>query len=207
MPRCPTPANRAPQTTAALARLLDEMTDHPERRSSIEARIDAAFGQTRAVLVLDMSGFARHTQRHGIVSFLLMIHRMKRIALPAIEARGGIVAKAEADNLYCLLDRVEDAVAAAREIIARLDAANAREPEHRLETAIGIGYGRVLNVEDQDVLGDEMNLACKLGEDIAGPGMVLLTAAAMAAMDDGSIEARREEISISGIALTYHQLA
>ena len=41
-----------------------------------------------AILVLDMCGFSRITQRHGIIHFLAMIHRMEQAARPAIVGNG-----------------------------------------------------------------------------------------------------------------------
>lgn len=55
-------------------RLLGEMIEQPERRTEITGIIEETFEQDKAVMVLDMSGFSRTTQRHGIVSFLLMIY-------------------------------------------------------------------------------------------------------------------------------------
>jgi adenylate cyclase len=49
-----------------------------------------------------------------------------------------------------------------------------------------------------------VNLACKLGEDIAGKGEILLTAAAKAELEPSPIATREEAISISGISLVYH---
>lgn len=53
-------------------------------------------------------------------------------------------------------------------------------PNQRLRFSYGIGYGEVLNLE-HDLFGLEVNLASKLGEDLAEPGDVLLTPAAAAA--------------------------
>ena len=193
---------------ANLERLLGEMLARPEAEDELAREIDAQFGETSAVLVLDMSGFSRTTQRRGIVAFLLMIHEMRRIAEPVIEANGGIVVKAEADNLYCLLESVEGAVAAAREVIERLDAANLLLPdERRLYASIGIGWGRVLNVDERDMYGDEVNLASKLGEDVAERGEILLTDAARKQAAAAAIDTRERTISISGLSLCYHALA
>jgi len=55
-----------------------------------------------------------------------------------------------------------------------------------------------------------MNLACKLGEDIAEKGEILLTPAAnaelakLAKLDGSGIAMREGSISISGIHLTYY---
>lgn len=190
---------------ANLEQLLNEMIEQPERRVEITQNIDNIFAQDKAVLVLDMSGFSRTTRQHGIVSFLLMIHQMKLIARPAIEAQGGLIVKAEADNLFCLFDTAIAATVAAREIVARLTTVNVLLPEdRRLYASVGIGYGRILNVADEDLFGDEMNLASKLGEDVAGRGAVLLTPNAQAQLQDAAIQTREEQLSISGITLPYY---
>lgn len=191
----------------ALDRLLEEMIEQPERRLVIAEAIATQFGQDRAILILDMTGFSRTTHRHGIVAFLLMIHQMQRISCPRITAHGGVLVKTEADNLFCLFDTVDSALAAAQDIASRLEMVNIVMPADRhLYASIGIGYGRVLNIEDQDLFGDEVNLTCKLSEDIAEQGAILLTAEARARLPQmqGLVE---QEISVSGLSLTYFQLA
>ncbi|HEV2802060.1 MAG TPA: adenylate/guanylate cyclase domain-containing protein [Pyrinomonadaceae bacterium] len=192
-------------TQANLERLLSDMIEQPERREEIARSIETIFAQEKAVLVLDMSGFSRTTRHHGIVSFLLMIHQMKLLARPAIEANRGLLVKAEADNLFCLFDTTADAIGAAAEIVRRLNTVNVLLPEdRRLYASVGIGYGRILNVGDEDLYGDEVNLASKLGEDVAARGVVLLTEQAHAQLPDGRIPTREEVISVSGISLVYY---
>lgn len=193
----------APNTRERLNALLSAIIDEPERRPEITAEIEADFTQRAAVLVLDMSGFSRTTQMHGVVSFLMMIHQMRLLAVPTIEAGGGTLVKAEADNLYCLFDDVD---AAAREVIRQLSTVNPLLPAGRkLYASIGIGYGDLLVLGREDLFGDEVNLASKLGEDIAQGGMVLLTEAAREALDAG-VKTTEERASISGLALVYHTL-
>jgi len=192
----------------ALSQLLNDMIGFPERRGEIAETIENTFGQCRAVLVLDMSGFSRTTQQYGIISFLLMIHQMQLICRPCVEQHGGVVVKTDADNLFCLFDTVPNAVKASQEIITRLNAVNVVLPADRqLYVAFGIGYGKILNIGDEDIFGDEVNLACKLGEDIAEKGEVLLTPAAkaeMAKIDGSGISMREGAVSISGIHLSYY---
>jgi len=188
-----------------LERFLSQMIEQPERREAIALEIASVFGQDKAILVLDMSGFSRTTHRHGIVYFLLMIHQMRLLASPCIAKHAGIIVKAEADNLFCLFDTVGDAVRAAREITQRLDTVNLVLPEdRRLYASIGIGYGHVLNIEDKDLFGNEVNLASKLGEDVAAQGAILLTPQAHAHAEDAGIETREEMISIAGLSLSYY---
>jgi class 3 adenylate cyclase len=189
----------------ALGRLLNDMISFPERRVEIAKNIENTFGQRKAVLALDMSGFSRTTQQHGIIPFLLMIHQMQLICRPCIQEHNGTVIKGEADNLFCLFDAVADAVKASKEIITRLNAVNMILPADRqLYVAFGIGYGNILNIGDEDIFGDEMNLACKLGEDIAEKGEILLTTAARAELNGSNIAMREGSISISGISLNYY---
>jgi adenylate cyclase len=62
-----------------------------------------------------------------------------------------------------------------------------------------------LNVENQDLFGDELNIASKLGEDIADMGQVLLTPAAAKAME-GMLELVEHSVNISGLSLRYFEL-
>jgi len=194
-------------TRERLDALLSEIIEHPERRVEISEEIERDFTQRRALLVLDMSGFSRTTQVHGVVSFLLMIHQMRLLAVPTIEACGGTLVKAEADNLYCLFDRVDQAVSAAREIMRQLNTVNVLLPAtRRLYASIGIGYGDILVLGGHDLFGDEVNLTSKLGEDVAQGGMILLTEAARAEMP-AEFKTTEERASISGLVLVYHGVA
>jgi len=190
-----------------LDRLLSEIIEYPDRRETIDKSIEEMFGQEKAVMILDMSGFSQTTQRFGITSFLLMIHQMRSIAEPCVIDHSGLVVKAEADNLFCLFDNVVDAVGASQKITRHLTAANCILPhDHRLYVSIGIGYGMVLNIADQDLYGNEVNLAAKLGEDIGTMGEILLTSAAHAHAHESDINTKEETISISGLELKYFVL-
>ena len=190
---------------ANLMKLLDELGEHPERIDDVSRRIEEVFQQERCILILDMSGFTRATQEGSIISFLLSINQMQRLVTPVIEERNGIVVKAEHDNLTCLFDRVEDAIDASREIRRRLESANVILPlDKELYASIGIGYGSILNVENESIYGNEVNLASKLGEDIGDLGDVLLTPGAYSQLSDGDCKCEERKVSISGLELTYH---
>ena len=188
-----------------LQTLLDEMLERPYDRAEIERRIEERFVEERAVMALDMSGFSRTTQAHGIVSVLLMIHQMQRLTEGPIEDNGGRIIKAEADNLFALFDDVDGAIRASREITRSLTAANLVLPrELQLYVAIGVGFGSILNVGDEDIWGGEVNLASKLGEDVAQLGDILLTPAAHAQVTDGGLSVDERTVDVSGLSLTYY---
>lgn len=193
-------------TRTELSRLLQERNEHPERSPQIDHQIEKTFSQTCAILVLDMAGFSRLTIRHGIIHFLSMIHRMGMIALPIITTYGGRVFKQEADNIFALFPNVKAAVAAASDILKCFGAVNQGLPdESDLYAGIGIGYGDLLVIGEDDVYGSEMNLACKLGEDLARRGEILLTEAAHEQIA-GEGDWEELELSIAGLELITYKL-
>lgn len=207
-PEKPNESGPRRNTREALDAFLSEMIEHPERRDDIMPQVEELFGQQRAVMVLDMSGFSRTTKAHGVVPFLLMIHQMKLVVRPALAMHGGVLVKAEADNLFCLFDSVDQAVAAARDTTERLAVVNLLLPEaKRLYVSIGIGFGRILNIADQDLFGDEINVASKLGEDVASMGQILLTSEAAAALRDPAVKLAEHAVSISGLSLKYFEVS
>ncbi|HYI44830.1 MAG TPA: adenylate/guanylate cyclase domain-containing protein [Actinomycetota bacterium] len=190
-----------------LEAMLDELIEKPGDYDAIKERIETNFRQERTILILDLSGFTRTTQLEGILPFLLMIHQMQRLALPSVEGHGGILVRADADNLTCLMDGVEDAITAAKEITERLATANVILPSSRdLYVSIGIGHGRILNVDNEAIFGNQVNLASKLGEDLAESGDVLLTEAAYAQIEESGIKCEKHEVNISGVELTYYSV-
>jgi adenylate cyclase len=202
------PAPDQPQLLgrACLKQLLAERNQCPERVTEIDAQVHRAFGRKVAILALDMCGFSRLTAQHGIIHFLAMIHQMEQGAVPAVEGNGGKVIKTEADNLFAIFEQPAHALEAALDIFRAFEAINAVvAEERRLRGSIGIGYGEVLVIGEEDVFGPEMNLASKLGEDIAGGMEILLTRAACESLPEGHYELAADSCSISGVDLPFHR--
>lgn len=161
----------------------------------------------RAVLVADLDSFTASTLEHGITSFLVLLHEVHRMARPVVQDLGGVMLRSQADTLFCLFDTVEQAVTAARAFHARL----ADPPIHLLPgrpvtMAIGIGYGPLLNIEDEDALGSEVNLAYKLGEDIGTARETLLTEAALAQLPKEGLRFETRCEQVSGLDLHFFAL-
>ena len=195
------------RTRAVFEQLVAEIVRHPERRAELEEQLFTVFSRRAAILVLDMCGFSRTTRAHGIIAFLVMIHEMQELCRPIAQTHTGSLVKVEADNLVFLFDHVADAVAAARAMQSACAEANLRRPADRsLHASIGVGFGDTLYIGEEDVHGDEMNLASKLGEDIAGPGEILLTEAAFESLSPGLAAAAATSVSISGLKLNYFRL-
>src|SRR5690349_16341527 len=152
----------------------------PDARAALDARLWREYGAERAVLVLDMSGFSRLTTRYGIVHYLSMVRRMQVTAEPIVDGFAGTLVKFEADNCFAMFETVDAALRAAVELNEAFDRANFDTPDDLdIRISTGIDYGPILVIENRDFFGDPVNRACKLGEDLAHPGEILLTRAAM----------------------------
>jgi len=158
--------------------LLDERITHPERTKAIDKRIVKEFQKTKSIFILDMSGFSRLVQRYGIIHYLAMIQRMRQVVGPAVERNSGIVVKFEADNCFAVFNKPDQALKAALDIHHDLEVANLMtDDDSDVHVSIGIGHGPIL-LFCEDMYGNELNLASKLGEDVAERGEILLTDAA-----------------------------
>ena len=196
----PTPSRKK------LERLLDRRNEHPEQLAAIDHQIVTLFEDQRAILVLDMCGFSRLTIRHGIIHYLAMIRRMQTAVLPLIDAGRGKLVKTEADNVFATFDSVPDALRTAHEIHRTLERANAALPaDWDVHVGIGIGFGPLLLIGSDDVYGSEMNLASKLGEDLAEAGDVLLTDAAFLRVGTSKRRFIKKNAAMGRLRFVYHR--
>ncbi|MBI3964943.1 MAG: adenylate/guanylate cyclase domain-containing protein [Chloroflexi bacterium] len=189
-----------------LQQLLYQRNEFPDRAAEIDAEIVRVFQQRRSVLALDLCGFARTVHHRGIIHFLALIERVSRLIRPIIEDNGGHLVKSEADNVFALFNNPDASIACAEDIMQALAAVNAVLPEQdEIHCSVGIGYGDLLVVAGEDLWGDEMNLASKLGEDLAARGEVLLTEAAYEALTRGKAQCAKVELSVSGLRLDVYR--
>lgn len=120
-----------------------------------------------APLVIDMCGFTRLMAEEGVAAAMAAVARLREVGRAAIEAEGGTLVNAFADNLFAVMPSVGAAHRAAVAIGAAI------------AISAGIGWGELV-IDGLDIWGDEMNAASKLGEDVARCGEILLTEAALA---------------------------
>ena len=199
----PRPTSLPMPDRTELQPLLQRYNEHPETREEIRSEIDEQFRRDVAVLVLDACGFSRTVKGRGIVHFLALLERLERLIRPCVEEQHGRILRREADNLYAVFDTADHALASALLIQRDVRTANEALPEdEEVGVSIGIGYGELLLVGPDDAWGDEMNLASKLGEDLADCDQILLTEAAGRALEhhEGLVLAERE-YAVSGITL------
>ena len=206
MKKSPVSPPHSRDARALLRRLLSIRNQFPERINEIDDQLRDAFQRNVAVMVLDMVGFSRLTIEYGIIHYLAMIHQMYEAARPAVRGNGGVVIKQEADNLYAIFDDPAQALESAFDIFRAFDAVNTVVPPGRdIFGSIGIGYGATLVIGERDIFGSEVNIACKLGEDLAGKSEILLTQSAYAALPPDRYICSAATFSISEMTVDYYR--
>lgn len=188
-----------PATEETLRQLLQARVLQPERAAEIDAQIYALFNQTLAVMVVDMAGFSSQTQDEGIISALAQIEQMRSQTRPIIEDHQGILVKADADNLYMVFDTPDQALAAAMSLRDYLHTQS-------ISVSIGIDYGDVLLIEQQELYGNTVNRASKLGEDLAEHNEILMTDAAIEHLTNPVHPMTISDVQLSGLTLRVHHM-
>lgn len=152
-----------------------------EERPAIEKLIRRSFQVRATALVLDMTSFSISVRRTGILAHLGVIRRMQVLAQKAIEAAGGEVVKFDADNVFAIFDGAAAAIDGAERIQRALGPEGLPTVDgYGIGASIGIDSGELLLIRGADYFGDVVNVASKLGEDLAARGEVLVTEAAYA---------------------------
>lgn len=148
------------------------------------------------------------TLRDGILHFLMVFEAAVRGARAVVRRTGGAIVKAEADSLLLMYGDAERACRGVFALEAYLAGFNRGRPrDEQARFSYGIGYGDVLDLDD-DTFGPEVNLASKIGEDVAKPGEILLTDAAASGL--GAALRRRllphAPVRLRGRTVTVHRL-
>lgn len=159
-----------------LENLITERLKKGANKALIDKRIWDLFGEDWCVMFTDLSGFSRNVAKFGIIHFLQTIHESQRLLIPILEDNDGILLKVEGDSYLVIFRNITKAIHASIEMEKALQKYNKRKSkEEQVLLCVGLGYGKVLKIGDNDVFGNEVNAASKLGEDIAKAGEVLVT--------------------------------
>lgn len=165
-----------PAVQARLNKLLAERAKKGSDQSAIDARIWDLFGETWAVMFTDLAGFSRHVASFGVTHFLQVIYESFRVYVPVIEKHNGVLLKVEGDSMMVLFRKPAAALDCAIAMQQAGEAYNRdRADDEKLLLSIGLGFGDMLKFGDQDVYGSEVNVACKLGEDLGTQHSVLVS--------------------------------
>lgn len=158
--------------------LLEKRLQPQADKEAIDAQILEQFGEDWCVMFTDLVGFSRRVAEFGIIHFLQTIYESERLFYPLITQHDGYLLKTEGDSMMVLFKYVDQALACAIEMQALAKEYNlTKSDEEKVLLCAGLGYGKVLRVGDEDVYGKEVNAACKLGEETAKQGDILVTQA------------------------------
>lgn len=161
-----------------LEQLVHERLKPGADKVAIDARIWDLFGEEWAVMFTDLSGFSRQVAKFGIIHFLQTIYESQRLLIPVIEDFDGILLKVEGDSYLVIFRNVQKAISAGINMQRVLKKYNeGRSAEENVLLCIGIGFGKMLRIGDEDVFGKEVNSASKLGEDTAKAWEIIVTGA------------------------------
>jgi class 3 adenylate cyclase len=127
------------------------------------------------IFVSDTSGFTRKTHQYGISQFLSVMTQNYRKLVPVFRRHRGALLAQTADNMLAVFSDPESALRASVEIQKRLRRFNAgKKDADQFHLCIGIESGPAFVLQD-NVYGACVNVASKLGEDLAGKGEILVT--------------------------------
>lgn len=151
-----------------------------EAQGEIKKTIWERYGTSGATFISDMANFSSTSRSLGICHFLKMIYRAREIIAPVIVANKGQLLKCDADNCYAYFPDVSDAIRCSFDLNSELFRVNQdHEIEEHIYLSVGIDYGELLLIGDNEFFGDPVNTASKLGEDLAKKGETLVTERAL----------------------------
>ena len=124
-----------------------------------------------------MTGLTKAAIKEGELNSLLRILDVQKVCGPIFQWFNARLIRAFADNFTVLFDDPNDALVAAFEVHRRIHFFNRSElaTKDPAQCCIGIGYGEVYAIGIDQAMGDEMNQASMLGEDIARGSETLIT--------------------------------
>ena len=187
-----------------LEKLIDERLKPGADKKAIDQRIWDLFGEEWAIMFTDLSGFSRQVAEFGIIHFLQIINESKKNLVPIIDEYDGILLKLEGDSMMIIFRNPQKAIdcAVSMQKVMKNYNQNKIEAEKNL-LCIGIGFGKVLRIGDDDVFGAEVNAASKLGEDTAKANEIIVTGNVMRSVHSLNYKFEKMEIIPPGADSAY----
>lgn len=172
-----------------------------EQKSTLEKKIWATYGKTKAIVVIDTSGFTLRSVNYGILSTLAVINEMRSI-ISGIVPSSSII-KFDADNAFLMFETPDQALSTLQKIKVAVDKASFNQGQtYKIDISSGIGYGPILLLE-HDAFSEILNIASKLGEDTAEAGQILMTEPAYKGLKE-PVPAEKSTVKVSNVNITYY---
>ncbi len=171
-----------------------------DSRHHDDLRGPATIPRVGAIVIVDLAGFTSLVLEQGTDAALARIWRMRSELVPHFQQHGGEIYKVDADNLLIFFSSLQQAVEAAL-------GSHERVRTFGFQVSVGVGFGTLhyLASED-DYYGEQVNLAAKLGEDVAAAGETLLTMAAFEELPEETRTGERKEILLGKLQIAFFTL-
>jgi adenylate cyclase len=172
----------------------------------LDRALEALCVRELTVMMCDSSGFSRKTNEYGILQFLAVMSQCYDRLIPVVEKHRGAVISSGADNLLAVFPDPagagDAAVAMQRWLAARNEGLHERE---QFNLCIGLHHGKMLRLKD-DVYGDKVNVAAKIGEDLASRDEILATGEAARRMPARIKRKYARSVALGGREYELHAL-
>lgn len=132
--------------------------------------------ENRCVVFTDLSKFTKQSFEHGIEIALVKLNEVTSILEECTRNYDGQVVKSIGDSMFLTFDTVDAAFKSVIEMHRMIDEYKLEsKDEFEINLCAGIGYGECYIDKNGDCFGNEVNLASKLGEDVAKAREILFT--------------------------------
>ena len=143
--------------------------------AAIYDKINKACETELTVVSCDSSGFSKKTHEYGIIEFMDNMVKCHDALEKIVARHNGITLSDKADNMMLIFPEPVKAAACAIDMHRWLKKRNRRMPEHKkYSICVGIHHGPLLRFAN-DAYGPAVNVAFKLGEDVASKDELLVS--------------------------------
>jgi adenylate cyclase len=190
---------------------VEELFDRLRGRTKANAdEMDGAIEKQcvaeRTVMMCDSSGFTRRTHAYGILHFLaVMTDVYDRVEPIVIKHRGSVISRG-ADNLLAIFDEPAhgvDAAIAMQRLLAKFNAGKTDRDQFQL--CMGFHHGGILRLKD-GIFGDKVNIASKIGEDLASAEEILVTGEVAKRLPARIKRAYARSVELGGKSFELHRV-
>lgn len=158
------------------------------------------------VMFVDLVGSTAHKEAHGSLEGALRSHAHNYMVQQVAVRHGITCVKSLGDGVLVkrAISKQDDVSSVVRSFVVDCLTSEGRttlEAQPRLESRIGIALGKVIELDDGDILGPTVDLAARL-EGLAKPGQAL----AVREIFDGAVDAtaRGATVSVRGLGEPVH---
>lgn len=172
----------------------------------LDAAIEELCVRELTVMMCDSSGFTRRTHDYGILQFLAVMTEVYDLVGPTVKKNGGTIISQGADNLLAVFDGPVEAVDAAVAMMRLVAKRNVGKSDRdQFQLCMGLHRGKVLRLKD-GIFGDKVNVASKIGEDLASAEEILVTAEVESRLPDRIKRDYARTVTLGGKSFALHRV-